>query len=479
MNAPLFLRYRLTAALRLDLVLFIAKVLQTVAPGDKYQHNWHIEALVHVLRTVLAGDTKRLIVSMPPRSLKSITISVALVAWALGRNPSLRFLCVSYSAELAAALGRQFRAVVTSQWYRELFPEVHFIKVTETECETSTGGRRLALGVGGSITGRGGKIIIVDDPMKAEDAQSEAVRKAVDDWFRSTLLTRQDDKLTSSIIVAAQRLHEDDLTGMLLRSGRNWNHLELPAICPDDRHVVVGAGRTYAWREGEALQPAREPLAVLEELRVHMGSQKFSAQYLQAPVPATGNTIKRAWVQYYDVLPSRPGGEIVQSWDIATTLSDSSDYSVCTTWWRHRGKYYLLDVWRGRLEFPMLKRQVVTLARQSAPGRILIEDVGPGLNLVQEFRANPTPGVPQPVGVRPEGDKEMRMQKPSARFEGEQVLFPREAPWLADLLSELLAFPHGRHDDQVDSISLFLNWAERDEMMQPLVSVVGPIVLRG
>jgi predicted phage terminase large subunit-like protein len=469
----------LRAALRLDLVLFIVKVLQTVSPGDKYQHNWHIEALVYELERVLAGDNRRLIVSMPPRSLKSIAISVAFVAWALGHDPSRHFLCVSYSAELAAALGRQFRVVVTSPWYRILFPNVQFTKLTETECETTAGGRRLALGIGGSITGRGGDTIIIDDPMKAEDAQSEIARRAAAEFYRGTLLTRLDAKLTSSIIVAAQRLHEDDLTGMLLRSGEAWTHLELPAICPASREVAVGPGRTYHWREGEALQPAREPRRVLDELKKSMGSQRFSAQYLQAPVPAAGNTIKKGWLQYYDAVPTQPGGEIVQSWDVASTLSESSDYSVCTTWWHREAKYYLVDLWRGRLEFPMLKRQVVALARRHCPNRILIEDIGPGLNLVQELRANPLLDIPLPIGVRPVGEKKLRMEAQSARFDAGQVLFPRDAPWLADLLRELLAFPYGRHDDQVDSISLFLNWALRDQEMQPMVSMFGPQIFRG
>ena len=162
----------LSAALRLDLGTFIVKVFQTISPGDTYLHNWHVDAIVHALMEVHNGRNRRLIVTQPPRSLKSICTSVAFVAWSLGHDPSKRFACASYSHELGATFARQFRAVVTSDWYRALFPHVRFAKDTETECVTTEGGGRFVVPVGGSFTGRGADLIIIDDPMKADDAQS-------------------------------------------------------------------------------------------------------------------------------------------------------------------------------------------------------------------------------------------------------------------------------------------------------------------
>jgi predicted phage terminase large subunit-like protein len=156
---------------------------------------------------------------------------------------------------------------------------------------------------------------------------------------------------------------------------------------------------------------------------------------------------------------------LVQSWDVASTTTDASDWSVCTTWLIIKRDYYLIDVWRGRVHFPDLKRKVIDLARVHCTDVILIQRTGPGLHLLQELRSNPLPEVPIPIGINPNGDKLVRMEAQSARFEAGQVYLPEQAPWLATVLNELLAFPNSRYDDQVDSISQFLNWAERDRWM--------------
>ena len=267
----------LSAALRQDFGTFIAKVFQTVSPGDRYLHNWHIDAIVHELMRVHGGQDRRLIVTQPPRSLKSICTSVAYVAWSLGHNPSLRFACVSYSHELTATFARQFRAVVTSDWYRTLFPNTRFPKDTETECVTTIGGGRFAIPVGGSFTGRGADVIIIDDPMKAGDAQSENARRTLNDWYGTTLLSRLDDKGEG----AMQRLHEDDLAGKLLRDG-GWRHLDLPAIAEVDEEITIGPGIVHHRSKGEVLHPEREPLAVLDEIKREMGSLTFFSPILTA-----------------------------------------------------------------------------------------------------------------------------------------------------------------------------------------------------
>jgi len=195
-----------------------------------------------------------------------------------------------------------------------------------------------------------------------------------------------------------------------------------------------------------------------------MGSLTFSAQYLQRPVPLEGNLIKRAWIKWYETAPNRSiGGQLVQSWDVASTTADTRDWSVCTTWLTVKRSYYLLDVWRGRLEFPQLRHKLISLAREHAPNRILIEQAGPGLHLIQELRANPVSGVPVPIGIKPIGDKLVRMEAQCARFEAGQVFLPKEAPWLSEFLHEILAFPNARHDDQIDSVSQFLKRAEANE----------------
>jgi predicted phage terminase large subunit-like protein len=469
----------LRGALREDLGTFTAQVFFTVSPGDDYLHNWHIDAVNHELMQIHQGKNRRLIITQPPRSLKSICTSVAFVAWSIGHDPSKRFACVSYSHELAASFARQFRAVITSDWYRALFPTVRLSKDTETECVTTKGGGRFAVPVGGSFTGRGADVIIIDDPMKADDAQSEKARRAVNDWYATTLLSRLDDKQSGAIILVMQRLHEDDPAGKLLRED-GWRHLDLPAIAEDDQEIPIGPDVVHRRHKGEVLHPEREPLALLEEIRREMGSLTFSAQYLQRPVPLEGNLIKRAWIKWYESAPPRStGAQVVQSWDVASTTGDARDWSVCTTWLTVKRNYYLLDVWRGRLEFPQLRHKVISLAREHAPNRILIEQAGPGLHLIQELKTNPVRGVPVPIGIKPIGDKLVRMEAQCARFEAGQVFLPKEAPWLSEFLHEILAFPNARHDDQIDSISQFLKRAEANETTFVMISTAVKIFQYG
>ena len=469
----------LRVVLRQDLGTFIAKVFWTVSPGDHYLHNWHIDAVVHQLMQIHQERNRRLIITQPPRSLKSICTSVAFVAWSIGHDPSKRFACVSYSNELAATFARQFRAVLTSDWYRALFPNVRLAKDTETECVTTRGGGRFAVAVGGSFTGRGADVIIVDDPLKADDARSEKARRAVNDWYGTTLLSRLDDKGSGAIVLVMQRLHEDDLAGKLLRDGA-WHHLDLPAIALEDEEIAIGPDAVHRRSAGEALHPEREPLVILEDIKRQMGSLPFAAQYLQRPVPPEGNLIKRDWLRRYDNVPTHsPGAQVIQSWDVASTTATTGDWSVCSTWLAIKRMYYLIDLWRGRLEFPQLRRKVIELAQKHKPNRILIEQTGPGLHMIQELRANPVPGVAVPIGIKPEGDKLVRMEAQCARFEAGQVHLPREAPWLDDFLHEVLAFPYARHDDQIDSVSQFLNWAEAEQSRRPTGAIYGPIVVYG
>ncbi|WP_409192580.1 hypothetical protein [Bradyrhizobium sp. RDM4] len=323
---------RLAALLRTDLRFFIQKVFTTVFPGSEYLSNWHIEAIVYQLMRVHGGECRRLLITQPPRSLKSLSGSVAFVAWLLGHDPRRRIIVVSYASELSAELHRQFRMVIESAWYQELFPAMRPAKDTGTELVTTAGGSRYATTVGGTLTGRGADLIIIDDPLKAEEAMSEPGRKRVIDWFGGTLVSRLNDKETGRIIVVMQRLHEDDLAGHLLQTG-GWHHLDLPAVAVEDSDIAIGKDRVFRRRAGDLLHPRRESKLVLERIKAEIGSLQFSAQYQQRPVPLEGNLIKRDWFRWYgQVPPARASDHVVQSWDTAMMTGNTNDYSVCTTW---------------------------------------------------------------------------------------------------------------------------------------------------
>jgi predicted phage terminase large subunit-like protein len=445
---------RFEALLRNDFRFFIHKAFTTLCPGQEFERSWHIEAIAYQLERVRRGEITRLIINMPPRSLKSIAASVAFPAFVLGLDPTSRFICVSYSGELAKKHSNDFRTVVESRWYRRAFPATKIgpYKNSETEIEFTARGFRLATSVGGTLTGRGGDIIVIDDPLKPDDAYSEAKRNAANEWFKSTLLSRLDDKRTGAIVIVMQRAHMDDLTGFVTSQSDDWVILNLPAIAEADEDIPISAENVYHRKAGEALSPVREPLSVLESLKQQIGSDAFYAQYQQMPVPPGGAMIKRNWIERYDELPPQQDRLIIlQSWDTASKGGPENDFSVCTTWLVTRSRrWYLIDVWRKRVDYPELKAAVQILATKYKAKCILVEDTGTGTSLVQELRRGKVSGI---VAVKPERDKVSRMAVVSAKFESGQVFLPQRASWLADFERELFAFPGGKYDDQCDSVS--------------------------
>ena len=451
----------LAAALRQDLYTFVQAFFPIVSAGDPLQLNWHLEAITYALMRVMRGEIKRLIIAVPPRHLKSICASVAFPAFLLGHCPKHRIICVSYSESLARTHANDCRALMRSPLYRSVFPRTIISpdKDSEFEFRTTERGYRLATSVGGTLTGRGGNIIIIDDPMKPQDAQSELARSAVLQWYGNTLLSRLDNKSTAPIIVVMQRLHVDDLAGHLIEQS-GWHVLNLPAIAETDETVLLSPIHVYRRRLGEALHPEREPLEVLAEIKKSMGSKEFSAQYQQEPVPPGGDMIKWAWFRRYGETPQlQYGDRILLSWDTAGSVGELASYSACVVLLVRGDATYVLDVIRERLEYPDLKRKVLSTYQHWrsvwANCTLLIEDKGSGQSLIQDLRS----GGIFPVAVNPKGDKVMRMHGHTARIEAGTVVLPQSAPWLSEFEREVMAFPGGRHNDQVDALSQGLDRA--------------------
>ena len=467
----------LTQLCRHDFTAFLRKAWPWISGGDMLAWNWHLDAIAEHLERIGEGDLKRSLINLPPRNGKSKTVSVIWVAWMLGRDPTLNFVCVSYSNELSGKFARDCRAVMESAWYREIFSGtiISHARSASHDFETTRGGGRLATSVGGSLTGRGGDIIILDDVIKPEDANSETTRNAVNDWFKSTLASRLDDKQKGVMVCVMQRLHEHDLSGMLLEQG-GWDHLSLPAIAIENQSVMLARGGVHRRREGDVLHPEREPLDILMELKSSMGSPAFEAQYQQQPLPAEGNLFKADWLTYFELDPAEPPyGQIIQSWDTAIKIGSNNDYSVCITAVMHGKEVRLIDVWRGKLEFPDLQRKAIDLALQYRARTIIIEDKASGQQLLQALRASSNPGVPKPLGHNPEQDKYSRAAGISSIVESGQVLLPDKASWLDDFRRELLAFPSSRNDDQVDALAQLLDYVRKRWMYQPSPSVGGTL----
>jgi predicted phage terminase large subunit-like protein len=445
------------ALLRKHLEVMVQRTVMTLNQGRAYLPNWHISAICHALEGVYTGRIKRLVINVPPRHLKSVIASVAFPAWVLGQDPRRRIVCLSYAHELAAKHASDFRAVTQSEWYWRTFPAMRILRAANDEVITTCGGFRKTVSMFGSLTGFGGDLFIIDDPQKPIDAQSEAQRTQVNQWFSNTLLSRLTFKETAGIIVVMQRLHLDDLTGYLLQEG-GWELLSLPAIAEVDEEIPIGAGSFHRRKIGEALHPAYESIETLQSLQRIMGSSVFSAQYQQSPIPSEGGMIKRGWLQYYDRIPEEAlkRGKIIQSWDTASKEGAQNDYSVCTTWLYHKPCYYLLDVTRGRYDYPKLKATALALAQKYKPRHLLVEDAAIGTALAQELR-HVHYGTSVKL-IKPTNDKIARLYVNEAKFENGLVLFPRGAPFLAELETELLTFPQAKHDDQVDSITQALSY---------------------
>jgi predicted phage terminase large subunit-like protein len=455
--------------LRRDLYAFVQKVFGTVNPGVPFSRNWSTEAVTHALQKLAGGETTRLIINIPPRNLKSMCASVALPAFLLGHNPTKKVICVSYSDDLAAKFSNDCRAVMRTDWYKQTFPRARIDKSKDTESEvrTTERGYRLATSVGGTLTGRGGDIIIIDDPIKPQDAQSKSVREKTIQWYENTLLSRLDDKVHGAIVVVMQRLHLDDLSGHLLERG-GFEHICLPAIAEREQTIQLGKGRVHRREVGDVLDPIREPLSALQQQRSAMTPLVFSAQFQQSPIPLEGNLIKRDWIHYFKGNPPvREGDYYVISWDTAMKATELADYSVGTVWHvQNRGrKAHLVDLVRGRFEYPELVQAALALWRKwkvpDVTCNLVIEDKGSGSSLIQSLK-NERIYAHQHHG-KLEGDKVMRLTAQAAHFHAGVVHFPEDAPWLDELTAELLGFPGVRHDDQVDSISqalAFISWRE-------------------
>ncbi|MGI3186787.1 phage terminase large subunit [Nioella aestuarii] len=431
---------------------FVQRAFLELRPGTPFHEGPHVRAICHALERVERGDVRRLLILMPPRHLKSFCASVVFPAWALGRNPARRIICMSYGLDLAEGFSRDSRRLIDSTPYRGAFPGLQLDpkRSSVEELRTLRNGFRMATSSGGALTGKGGDILILDDPSKAADVASETQRDKVHQWFTDTVMTRLDNPKSGAVIVVAQRLHHDDLPGRLIATG-GWEVLELPAIAPCDCDVPMTDNVDWNREKGTALLPEHMDIPQFEEKRREVGARAFEAQYQQAPQPAGGSIIKPEW--FGEIPPHLRRGDyeaIIQSWDTAAVPGETNDYSVCTTWGLLGNHVDLLDAYRGQQLQPDLLRIATKLRERWKPNLIMVESVGVGTGFAQQLERQDRKGV---RWYTPKGSKVDRMVIQSPKLEGGQVRLPRAAPWKERFLAEAAAFPNGKYDDQVDSMS--------------------------
>lgn len=467
----------ISALVRQDFGFFLRMAFDELGGLEPYQHNWHIDAMIHELDRVQTGENLRLMVTIPPRHLKSRIISIAWVAWMLGRDPALTFLCATYGQNLSDDHAVDCLKIIQSRWYARAFPSLVLTSRAISHFRTSAGGGRIASSVDGPITGFGADIIIIDDPIKTQDALSQRARDTANRWFDETVAQRSNSQMTGAIIVIMQRLHEADLVGMLQKQG-GFHELCLPAIAPRDEDIPLTRGRIWHRRAGCALHPERQSLANLLK-RKAASPYMFAGQFLQDPIPEIGNIIEASWLRTYEAATlDLTHGQIVMSLDTASKDNPFNDFSVIEVA-RVLGKsIHVLDVFRARLQFPELMAKTIELSRLHGAHVLLIEDAASGQQLIQMLRAEEPAGVPSPIAWRPKGDKNSRVLAASAIIRSGRLFIPERAHWVADFMGELLGFPGSAYDDQVDATSQLLLWVQEKDMWRTLPNE-GPIEMDG
>jgi predicted phage terminase large subunit-like protein len=429
---------------------------QSIAPAE------HHLLINSVLERVERREITRVMFMMPPGSAKSTYASVVFPPWFMGRNPRQGIICASYGTTLARKFGRRCRSIVASQKYRDIFQGTA-LKTDNRSVEDwglTNDSQYMAGGMLSGITGNRADGLIIDDPIKGRDtADSPAIRDKTWEAYLSDLRTRL--KPNGFIVIINTRWHEDDVCGRILptnydgesgwidaKDGEPWYVVSIQAQAERADDPLGRAHGEWLWTDWFTPEHwSRE--------RLVQGERNWASLYQQRPKPAEGSLIKRAWIERYTTPPAE-FLRIIQSWDTAYKDSELNDPSVCTTWGETRQGYYLLNVFRKRMDYPSLKTAVSAQAQRFKPYAILVEDKASGQSLIQEMRLHFAEPI---IAMDPKGiNKTDRLVAVSSLFEGRKVFLPERADWLIDYESELFGFPLSTHDDQVDSTSQALTY---------------------
>jgi len=435
---------------------FVRQAWHVIEPATLYLHNWHIEAICEHLEAVTRGEIKRLLINMPPRHMKSIIVSVCWPCWEWIENPARRWLFSSYAQSLSTRDSLKCRRLIQSPWYQKNWGET--FKLTsdqnaKTRFENDKTGYRIATSVGGVGTGEGGDRIVCDDPHNVKEAESEAVRESTLEWWDQVMSTRANDPKTAAVVIVMQRVHEADLSGHVLDQG-GYDHLCLPAEYEGKKHYTSLGWEDPREHEKELLWPERFNRASIDDLKIRLGSRAAAGQLQQTPAPSEGGIWKREWFNYLRAIPSYK--QIVQSWDTAFKKGEENAYTVGTTWAEFQKGYCLIDLFRERVEYPDLKRAIVSYANKWKPRAVLVEDKASGISVCQDLKRETRLPIIQVKANK--DDKLVRAGLVAPLIEAGNVYLLENASWLADFLHECTFFPNSRFADQVDSTSQLLDY---------------------
>lgn len=455
-----------------DLSEYLKFMWDIVEPKREYVHNWHIDAMAEHLEAVTEHQIENLIISVPPRHMKSLMTCVFWPTWVWIKKPEKRFIFSSYSAGLSTRDAVKSRRIMNHERYRTNFrPKWQFLddQNTKTRYSNDALGYRITTSVGGTGTGEGGDFIVVDDPIKATDSHSPTIRESVNEWWNEEMSNRANDPKQVGRVIIMQRLHENDLAGMCLKTG-DYQELRLPAEYDEKKKITSIGWKDPRKEKHELLWPERFDREWITKEKRKLGSYAAAAQLQQDPVPKGGGLFKRKWWRYYKELPKQKT-RVVQFWDCAQKPGLTNDYSVCATWMKTPIGYYLLDLYRNRVETPDLERISKALYLKWKPDAVMIEDKSAGSSLIQYLRRAEIriPVIAYDPGRR---DKETRAAAATPTIEAGNVFLPELASWLEDFILEHERFPNDDHDDQVDTTSMMVEHFNQLNNFEPRVRSV-------
>lgn len=451
-------------AVRQNLYLFLIQAFSVLHPGKRLALAPYLEAMCYALQEVVNGREPRLMISIAPRHLKSVCGSVLFPAFMLGHRPETKIMVVSYGGDLAREQAVLFRRLIESPFYRRLFPEMMIDprNARVDHMKTTKGGGRHAVSLGGSVTGFGADVIVIDDLAKAADVQSEVIREQARTFFDESLFSRLDNKRDAKIVSIQQRLHEDDFAAYLIEKG-TFHHLCLPSIAERRQTCQLFGERNWVREIGDVLSPNREPKEVLDQIKAEIGSYAFQAQYQQDPTPGSSEFLSIDDLHLVEKMPGRQKFvRFVQSWDTAVKDGPRCDYSVGLTfgWHAEEERWYLIDVIRERLKFPELMDRVKAARMHWRADRVLVEDSQLGSGIIQQMRTE-AHGVYVPV--KPTDGKVERFVRQTDWIKSGKLVIPTDRAWFDAFRRELLQFPNAKHDDQVDALTQFANHMKRKQ----------------
>lgn len=441
-----------------SLKAFIEQAWHVVEPSTPWLDNWHIDCLCEHLEALGFGQIRNLLINIPPRTAKSLIVSVFWPMWVWTTQPQTRWMFSSFSMGVSTRDSLKCRRIIESPWYQSRWGRIFQLtgdQNVKTRFENNKTGYRLATSVGGSVIGEGGDILVLDDPNDMDKIHSDTEREGVNRWLDEVWSTRFNDPATGRQVVIQQRGHQRDATGHLLSQGVKWEHICIPMEYDGKKRSTFLGGYDPRTEEGELLWPERFTPPVLSDSKKRLGSYGVAGQLQQSPAPAGGGILKREHWKYYKVLPKLE--EVILSFDMTFKKLSDNDYVVGQAWGRASADKYLLHQVRDRMGFAASVQAVRNL-KGKYPGviAILVEDKANGPAVIETL-TNEIAGI---IAIEPEGGKIARAYAVQPEQEAGNVYLPDPsiAPWIGEFVEECASFPNAPHDDQVDAFTQAVNW---------------------